>query len=329
MLNSKSTKQVLKLSAIRQDEQIQPRQAPNQEVVTEYSFAMKQGDEFPPIIVFYDGSNHWLSDGFHRVKAKEMNGDQNILAEVELGTRREAMLYAVGANSKHGLQRTNADKRKVVMSLISDPEWSKWSDREIARQCGVDHKTVGKYRRALLSNSPLLNLPGEIPQIQNSMNQSQYQAQRKIQRNGKVHCMDVTNIGYKSSTSTDKPKGHKSNNSTSPFVTEDRELTILRQAPMRCEGGTTLTATDMVKRNCELTVSSSPQTANSTQQFCILHADVDPPEVADNHLRLRAQFVIQGPTNALPTIIAQMRKHREFAEKVWLQAQQLLLESAS
>lgn len=151
MLNSKSTKQILEISAIRQDEQIQPRQALNQEVVTEYSFAMKQGDEFPPIIVFYDGSNYWLADGYHRIAAVQANGDLEIIAERKCGSRRDAILYAAGANSTHGLRRNNADKRRVVERLLQDPEWCRMSDNAIAHQCGVSQPFVGKIRQQVLS----------------------------------------------------------------------------------------------------------------------------------------------------------------------------------
>jgi len=34
------------------------------------------------------------------------------------GTNRDAVLFAVSSNTGHGLQRTNTDKRKAVMTLI-------------------------------------------------------------------------------------------------------------------------------------------------------------------------------------------------------------------
>ena len=40
------------------------------------------------------------------------------------------------------------DKRRAVMTLLNDPEWSAWSDREIARQCRVSDKTVGHLRNS-------------------------------------------------------------------------------------------------------------------------------------------------------------------------------------
>ena len=56
------------------------------------------------------------------------------------------MLFSVGANAAHGLPRTREDKRPAVLTLLGDAEWSKWSDREIARQCGVAHSFVGSLR---------------------------------------------------------------------------------------------------------------------------------------------------------------------------------------
>lgn len=46
----------------------------------------------------------------------------------------------------------NADKRKAVMLLLADAEWSAWSDREIAKQCHVSHRFVSLERRSLSSD---------------------------------------------------------------------------------------------------------------------------------------------------------------------------------
>lgn len=141
----------LNLSEIILDGEIQPRKNLNHDVVAEYAKSMKQMAKFPPVIVYYDGYRYWLADGFHRIRAKEHIGESKILAEVRCGSRREAILFAAGANSTHGFQRTNADKRRVVGWLLNDHEWSRWSDNEIARKVGVSQPFVGKLRKTLLS----------------------------------------------------------------------------------------------------------------------------------------------------------------------------------
>ena len=141
----------LPISTIRTDGGTQARDALNNETVTEYGLSLIGGAVFPPVVVFYDGADYWLADGFHRRAAFERTNQRDILAHVEQGTRRDAMLYAVGANANHGLRRTNADKQRAIDTLLRDEEWRTWSDSEIARRVGVDHKTVGGRRRALES----------------------------------------------------------------------------------------------------------------------------------------------------------------------------------
>lgn len=60
------------------------------------------------------------------------------------------MLFSVSANVGHGLQRTNADKRKAVTTFMIDTEWSEWSNKEIVRRCGVNASLVDDMRKASL-----------------------------------------------------------------------------------------------------------------------------------------------------------------------------------
>lgn len=46
-----------------------------------------------------------------------------------------------------------ADKRKAVLVLLNDAEWSAWSDRAIAKQCHVSDKTVAAHRASHCGNS--------------------------------------------------------------------------------------------------------------------------------------------------------------------------------
>jgi ParB-like nuclease domain len=123
-------------------------------IMTEYAKAMQEGATFPPIIVYHYGAAYHVADGFHRVAAARQAKLGDILAEIREGTARDAVLAAAGANATHGIRRTNADKRHAIERLLADPEWCRWSDREIGRACCVDHKSVARWRR---------DLTGEIP----------------------------------------------------------------------------------------------------------------------------------------------------------------------
>lgn len=143
--------QTISLDLIRTDGGTQPRQSNDEATIKAYGADMAEGAEFPPLIVFHDGAEYWLADGFHRFfAAKGANLDQ-FPCDVRQGARRDAILFSVGANAAHGLRRSNDDKRKAVLTLLQDEEWSKWSDREIARQCAVSPDTVGRVKRELES----------------------------------------------------------------------------------------------------------------------------------------------------------------------------------
>lgn len=138
---------------IRTDGGTQARLRIDQATVGEYAEAMAGGSMFPPVIVYYDGETHWLADGFHRLAAhKRARPDSAIPVEIRQGTRRDAVLCAVGSNASHGLRRTNDDKRNAVMTLLRDDEWGKWSSREIGRVAQVSHNFVNELRRSLSSD---------------------------------------------------------------------------------------------------------------------------------------------------------------------------------
>jgi hypothetical protein len=142
------------LSKIRLDGGTQMRVDLVQETIDEYATAMKDGEKFDPIDVFADdeAKTYWLVDGFHRVEAARKAGLTSIRARVYRGSLRDAILRAAGANARHGLRRTNADKRKAVEALLRDTEWSAWSDREIAARCSVSDRFVNKLRAELSAN---------------------------------------------------------------------------------------------------------------------------------------------------------------------------------
>jgi hypothetical protein len=171
----------LALDLIRTDDGTQARVCLNDDVVAEYAEADAAGADFPPGVVFHDGSDYWLADGFHRKAARQRNRRKDMLALVRPGTRRDAILYAAGANACHGLRRSNDDKRIAVRRLLTDDEWSQWSDREIARRCGVSDRFVNGVRAELSANRSQM---GGAPQ-----------AERTVQRGGSLFSMNTSAIG--------------------------------------------------------------------------------------------------------------------------------------
>jgi hypothetical protein len=139
----------LPLDQIRTDGGTQIREAMNEATAEAYREAMASGAAFPPVTVFYDGEAFWLADGFHRLAATRRLGLSDILAEVRPGTRRDAILHSVGANNEHGLPRTNADKRRAVLTLLRDEEWVKSYDTDLAKLAHVSSNFVGVVRREL------------------------------------------------------------------------------------------------------------------------------------------------------------------------------------
>jgi hypothetical protein len=100
------------------------------------------------VVVFSnDGVAYHLADGFHRVEAHRLaHPEQEIDCEIHPGDHDDALLFACGANASHGLPRSNEDKRKAALLLLNSEKWSRWSDREIARQCKVSPPLVAKLR---------------------------------------------------------------------------------------------------------------------------------------------------------------------------------------
>jgi hypothetical protein len=139
------------LDNIRTDGGTQPRAGLDPNTVDRYAADMERGDTFPPVDVFFDGTDYWLFNGFHRVAARKRVSGLGYLMPIALqqGTQRDAILASAGTNATHGLPRSDDDKQRSVERLLRDEEWGKWSDREIARRCKVSPTFVGKIRAEL------------------------------------------------------------------------------------------------------------------------------------------------------------------------------------
>jgi hypothetical protein len=206
------------LAAIKIDPAIQQRVAgTSQEVVDDYACAMRDGDVFPPPIVFsHDDVNYYLVDGYHRIEAHKLAHPdvQEIECEVHTGDHDDALIWACGANTHHGLRRTGLDKLKAVITLLGIDRCSDWSDRRVAQQCGVTHPFVAKVRREHVEKFPDTgrkdgDQAGRAPAASGvSVNGSPAVPQdrrRTVMRGGKSYPMRTTRIGGARASSS-RPK---------------------------------------------------------------------------------------------------------------------------
>jgi len=133
-----------------------------------------------------DGIDYWLADGFHRVYAYKLSEVTEIDCDVREGTRLHAIIHSVGANAKHGLRRTNADKRKSVQMILDvydeiyEATGEKWSNVKIADVCCVSEGTIRNYIKE--TDSSLRNLRSECPTTYTD-------------RFGNISTMNTANIG--------------------------------------------------------------------------------------------------------------------------------------
>ena len=68
----------LDIDQIRTDGGTQPRAELLIETIEDYAEQMQRNAEFPPVVVFFDGKEYWLADGFHRLAAaKQTNPELN------------------------------------------------------------------------------------------------------------------------------------------------------------------------------------------------------------------------------------------------------------
>jgi hypothetical protein len=194
-----------KLDDIRIDGSTQPRTSINEAVVQDYAEAILRGDVLPPVVAFWDGTHRWLADGFHRVHANRQAGSVEIEVDQRVGTRRDAVLYAVGANASHGLRLTNDDKRKAVRLLLEDEEWGQWTDRRIASETNTSHPFVAKVRAELAAQVETLPLAGATPQVETVTTTP---AARKYVKKDGTEGTTTANIGKTkptAATARDKP----------------------------------------------------------------------------------------------------------------------------
>lgn len=202
----------LPLKKIRLDGGTQTRAHIHNDILEEYAADMKMGCPFPPLVVFHDGRDYWLADGFHRWGAAANLELDSIECEIRQGTMADAQWYSFSANKANGMRRTNDDKVRAIKSALRHCKGQR-SDSEIAKHVGVTHPTVAKYREELETAGEVLPQPtleeaGEGASCKDyKMREAEAdpgQSARVVTRKGKTYQMKVGQIGK-----AKKPKRRK------------------------------------------------------------------------------------------------------------------------
>lgn len=140
----------LVIKQLRRDERCQSRAAMDADHAAEIGEYLKAGGQVPPIVVFRDQARtHWVADGAHRIEGHTLAGRKAVEADVREGELRDAILFAAGANKKHGLRRSHMDKRRAVLFVLTDEEWGRWPNLKIAKHCGVSDSLVAGLREEM------------------------------------------------------------------------------------------------------------------------------------------------------------------------------------
>lgn len=157
----------------------QARVQTTDDAIESYADEMSQGAVFPPIVVYFDGTAHWLADGFHRYLAAKRIERASILADVFPGGRTDALRHALGANVTNGVYRNNADKRNAVEIALE--EWPDRANPVIAEICRVSAELVRRCRSELVKAGKI-DMPGKVT----GSNGREYPAQIERQPRGKT-----------------------------------------------------------------------------------------------------------------------------------------------
>jgi hypothetical protein len=137
--------QKIPLSSIVLDDRLQGREVIDEAVVDEYADIIKANGQFEgrrPRVFEVPGMGQYLAGGWHRYYAHKRAGKKSMEVDITEGTFHEAFVYACGDNSTHGLNRTVADKRRIVALALSEPLTMNWTARAIADLCKVSRALV-------------------------------------------------------------------------------------------------------------------------------------------------------------------------------------------
>ncbi len=127
----------------------QNREQTYPETVRRYEDAYKANYNVPFIDVVYDPDLDvfYIWDGHHRFHALTNIKRRTAWCKVRIGTLEYARFLGCGANKDHGLPRTREDERRAIVWMLRHPDYTKWTNKAIAKHVGCSESVVGHVRR--------------------------------------------------------------------------------------------------------------------------------------------------------------------------------------
>lgn len=85
-------------------------------VIESYSFAMGEGDAFPPVDLFETELGLLCADGFYRIHAARRAGHETIRATIHKGDSKQCLVFALGANADEprGIVLTRKEREDIA-----------------------------------------------------------------------------------------------------------------------------------------------------------------------------------------------------------------------
>jgi len=161
-------KKSILISSVRVEESCHIRDF-DEATVKEYQRLIEDGGEMDPIDVIEEEDGefaYYLTAGNNRIEAHKRAGYTKIQANIWRADHTQALIQAIESNSRHGLKLTGHQKREAVRMCLNDKTIRRWSDRRIARTCGVSPQIVQEVRsgKTKTKASPAAAPAAEVPQ---------------------------------------------------------------------------------------------------------------------------------------------------------------------
>lgn len=195
------------------EDSISPRSGLDDELIAQLEEVLNEKGWLPPLTAFQMGGRLVLADGLHRLLAHQRHGSTHVQIERHHGPLREAELFALFANTRHGRRLSREEVRASIRKWLNDDEFKLATNTEIAQLCHCSPPTVAKVRKER-------EQVGEIGS----------QSVRRFRRGGRDVQMNTRNLGRKAAD--------KAEQQSEPSVgsDDDDQPDLLKRVPTRPSG---------------------------------------------------------------------------------------------